>query len=341
MLRFIKIKPFSLPYFNLAAGIIITTVLLSTSIVLGQENENIPELTKGKELLRLEQYEKALPYFDTVLEKDPTNLDALLAKSTIHLLNKEFEEASSTLDKILELNPNDVEALNLKMIATGGLGKSQEAGTYLVRISQLNQKVQVLTSQGFQHYLKDEFNDALSYFDEALEINPKHAKAVAGKALALFQLGKFEDAINNIDKAALLAPNDQNIQRDQMQMILSLPRDSYFNGSSLKLLMRDSNGGLIGYQEAFGLGVFLHNYTEQFLDSMELKTELAQEGQNYEVLQFRGEFPVTIAETFSQAYVANTINGTEMPNIFTLHHGVPSQLGSTVYELWTLVRPIG
>lgn len=341
MLRFIKIKPFSLPHFNLAAGIIITTVLLSTSIVLGQENENIPELTIGKELLRLEQYEKALPYFDTVLEKDPTNLDALLAKSTIHILNEEFEEASSTLDKILELNPKDIEALNLKMIATAGLGKTQEAGTYLIRISELKQKVQVLTSQGFQHYLKDEFNDALSYFDEALEINPKHAQAVAGKALALFNLDKFEDAIIKISEAALLAPNDPNIRRDKLQMILALPRDSYSDGSSLKLLIRDSNGGLIGYQEAFGLGVFLHNYTEQFLDSMSVKTELAQEGKNYEVLQFRGEGFVKISVPFSQAFVAYDINGTDMPNIFTLHHGVPSKNGITIYELWTLVRPIG
>jgi len=98
---------------------------------------------------------------------------------------------------------------------------------------------------------------------------------------------------------------------------------------------------LIGYQESFGLGVFQHNYTEQFLDSWEVKTELAQEGQNYEVIQFRGETTVKMSIPFAQAYVSTAPNGTTMPNIFTLHHGVPSEMGVTIYELWTLVRPIG
>jgi len=329
-----------MPHFNLAAGIIITTVLFSTTIVFGQDNEIITELTKGKELLRLEQYEKALPYFDTVLEKDPTNLDALMAKSILHILNKEFEEASSTLDKILVLNPNDIEALNLKMIATGSLGKTLEAGTYLVRISELNQKVQVLTLQGFQHYIKDEFNDALSYFDEALEINPKHAQAVAGKALALFDLDKFEDAMIAMNEAALLAPNDPNIQRDQLQMLLLLPRYASHDGS-LKLQIRDSNGGLVGYQEVFDIEILRYNSTENFLDTFNVKGSISKEGKNYEILQIKIKAVLEFDKPFSQTWIGTFDAEKSLDHMFALHHGTPTEKGDQISELWTVIRPIG
>ena len=297
-------------------------------------------MEKGKELSRLQQYEEALPYFEKVLEIDPTNIDAIKSKSFILLLRGEFEEASSILDVVLELNPNDRFALNLKIMVLGNIDP-EKAGTYFLKLAELDANIQSLLLKSQEHYKRSELEDALSYLNKVLEIEPDHLEALNGKAVIFDELGKVEESLQVLSKAILLDPTNPILKQNQQAISLSIPHDNYYNGSSLKILIRDSNGGLIGYQEAFGLGVFQHNYTEQFLDLWEVKTELAQEGQNYEVLQFRGDFLVTIPETFSQAYIANVINGTEMPSIFTLHHGVPSQLGNKVYELWTLVRPIG
>jgi len=328
-------------FFNFAFGILITIILLTTGISFGQSSESLSELIeKGNELSRLGQYEKALPYFEKVLEIDSENTDALKAKSFILLLRGEFEEASSILDKVLELNPNDPQAFKLKIMVLGNIDP-QEAGKYALKLSELNANIQSLVLKGQEHYKRSELEDALAYFNNALEIEPDHVEALNGKAVTLNDLGNVEESLQILAKAILLDPTNPILAKNRQGITLSIPHDTYHNGSSLKLLMRDSKGGLIGYQEAFGLGVFVHNYTEQFFDIWEVKTELAQEGQNYEVLQFRGEFPVKIPLPFSQAYVSNAINGTQMPNIFTLHHGFPSQLGFTVYELWTLLRPIG
>jgi len=328
-------------FFNFAFGILITIILLTTGISLGQPSESLSELIeKGNELSRLGQYEEALPYFEKVLEIDSENTDALKAKSFILLLRGEFEEASSILDKVLELNPNDPQAFKLKIMVLGNIDP-REAGKYTLKLSELNANIQSLVLKGQEHYKRSELEDALAYFNSALEIEPDHVEALNGKAVTLNDLGKVEESLHYLTKAILLDPTNPILWKNKRSVSLSIPHDAYLNGSSLKLLIRDSNGGLIGYQESFGLGVFVHNYTEQFLDSWEVKTELAQEGENYEVLQFRGKAFVKISVPFSQAHISTSINGTEMPNIFTLHHAVPSKIGVTIYELWTLLRPIG
>jgi len=327
-------------YFNLVLGIFIISFLLSTTIVLGEENENLSELTeKGKELLRSEQYEEALPYVEEVLEKDPTNIDALKTKSSILLLIGEFEEASSTLDKVLELNPNDIEALNLKMMILGTLGKSDEAGSYFIRISELNQEIRALVLKGQQHYQRAEFEDALSSFNDVLELNPEHAEALNGKALTFLKLGKFVDALTEMRKAQLAAPGHPVITRNFYQMMLAIPFDPYPDGS-LKLQVRDSNGGLVGYQEVIGFGIFHLNTTDKFLDRWEVKDSISLEGQNYEVLEYRIILSVAEEKPYSQTWVVTPINKTDVPRMFGIHHGVPSQKGDIVHELWTIARPI-
>jgi len=322
-------------------GILITIILLTTGISLGQPSESLSELIeKGNELSRLGQYEEALPYFERVLEIDSENTDALKAKSFILLLRGEFEEASSILDKVLELNPDDSQAFELKIMVLGNIDP-QAAGKYALKLAELNANIESLVLKGQEHYKRSELEDALSYFNNALELEPDHVEALNGKAVTLSDLGQVEESLYILTKAIVLDPTNPILWQNKRSISLSIPHDLYGNGSSLKLLIRDSNGGLIGYQESFGLGVFVHNYTEQFLDRWEVKTELVQEGQNYEVLQLREETTAKIPVPFSQAHIGTSINGTEMPNIFTLHHGVSSEMGVTIYELWTLFRPIG
>jgi len=322
-------------------GILITIILLTTGISLGQPSQNLSELMeKGKELSRLQQYEEALPYFEKVLEIDPTNIDAIKSKSFILLLRGEFEEASSILDVVLELNPNDRQALNLKIMVLGNIDPDK-AGTYFLKLLELDANIQSLLLKSQEHYKRSELEDALSYLNKVLEIEPDHLEALNGKAVIFDELGKVEESLQILSKAILLDPTNPILKRNQQAISLSIPHDNYNNGSSLKILIRDSNGGLVGYQESFGLGVFLHDYTEQFFDLWEVKTELAQEGQNYKVLQFKGKGHANISDFFAQTYVSQVINGTKMPNIFTLNHGVPTQKQIIIYELWTLFIPIG
>jgi len=62
-------------------------------------------------------------------------------------------------------------------------------------------EVQQLKLQGAVHFLKDEFEQALMYFDEYLTHNPKDANTLWRKAYCLKRREKFSEAIDCINKA--------------------------------------------------------------------------------------------------------------------------------------------
>ncbi len=53
--------------------------------------------------------------------------------------------------------------------------------------------------------------EAVNYFDKALELNPNHVDAWNNKGVALANLGKHEEAIVYYDKALVIKPGDFGI----------------------------------------------------------------------------------------------------------------------------------
>ena len=68
-------------------------------------------LNMAYELCQDGDYKKALKYFDLILQKMPTNINALIDKGvTLQNLNK-LESSLKLYNKALELEPNNIDAL--------------------------------------------------------------------------------------------------------------------------------------------------------------------------------------------------------------------------------------
>ncbi len=68
--------------------------------------------------------------------------------------------------------------------------------------------MQSFYKQGNDLFQQGKYQDAISYYDKALEINTTNTKVLYNKALALDQLGKIEDALSYYDKVLAITPND-------------------------------------------------------------------------------------------------------------------------------------
>ena len=66
-----------------------------------------------------------------------------------------------------------------------------------------------VTLGNMSHFDAD-YDEALGYFDKALELDPKDANACYNKGLALYNLERYDEALGYFDKALELDPKDAN-----------------------------------------------------------------------------------------------------------------------------------
>ena len=62
---------------------------------------------RGKSLVNIKQYEKALPDFDRALELDPKAAKPYHGKGTIYYFQKKYKDALKEITKSIELDGSD------------------------------------------------------------------------------------------------------------------------------------------------------------------------------------------------------------------------------------------
>ena len=71
-------------------------------------------------------------------------------------------------------------------------------------------EIQDLVAKG-QSFLKDgKFNDALSFFEQALLLNPDDPDLWNHKGIALRSMGRYEEAMECFNKSLKIDPRDKN-----------------------------------------------------------------------------------------------------------------------------------
>jgi tetratricopeptide (TPR) repeat protein len=84
----------------------------------------------------------------------------------------------------------------------------QEIKVGEVQISKNELSLKEIILKGNEHYYNKEYNEAIKYYDKALEIDPKYALAWNNKGVAVGKLEKYNEAIGCYDKALEIDPKD-------------------------------------------------------------------------------------------------------------------------------------
>jgi Flp pilus assembly protein TadD len=120
------------------------------------------------------KYRTAEKQYQTVLAKDPKNLDALSNLGVVYFRIGKIRSAESTLRKALAIEPNDDF---------------------------------VLTTLGIVHYRQSRFDDALKELRKAIEINPNSATAHNYLGITASQKGRQQEAEKEMLQAIAKDPN--------------------------------------------------------------------------------------------------------------------------------------
>jgi Flp pilus assembly protein TadD len=120
------------------------------------------------------KYRAAEKQYQTVLAKDPKNLDALSNLGVVYFRTGKIRSAESTLKKALTIAPNDDF---------------------------------VLTTLGIVHYRQSRFGEALKELRKAIEINPNSATAHNYLGITASQKGRQQEAEKEMLQAIAKDPN--------------------------------------------------------------------------------------------------------------------------------------
>lgn len=128
-----------------------------------------------------QDYKNALKFYDFALKTEPENQELIANKAlTLHAMNN-YIAAIELYKELLDKQPN--ERIEKNLIAAS-------------------------IAYGYNLYEKQDFGQAMLYFEDAIELNDKEASAHFGYARANAKMGCTEQALESYKKAALLEPTN-------------------------------------------------------------------------------------------------------------------------------------
>ena len=97
----------------------------------------------------------------------------------------------------------------------GVLDQHNAFGDFSGNVTNLIEKAVVLNSLGT-------FDDALSYLDKVLSIDPNNVLALINKGISLDGLGRFDEEIMYYDKVLSIDPDNKNAINNKAVVLISL-----------------------------------------------------------------------------------------------------------------------
>ena len=203
---------------------------------LGLDRNHLPSLLgRGSCLTRLNRKAEALDVYKGILRNDARNFAAHRMIVRIYADERRWRECHEAVGELLRLRPNDAAALEMKGDALTNLGRRpealaayEEAAALDPKNANLRQKIEEvrvdvpgLLSRALIASASGNYTQALSLFDDILEVEPSNVNALIGKAVAYRRSGKPQEAVNCLDLVLGVQPNNASALLNRGNILLA------------------------------------------------------------------------------------------------------------------------
>ncbi len=206
-------------------------LLLSLFLVPAQAQESSSPLVRGLQYYNEQKYDQALNEFSQILEKNPTNIDALYYKGLTLDKAKKPELAIASFEKVLEFQPNYSGARLQLGISYFKLKSNALAINELSEVlEEDSQNATAHLFMGFVLQQMEKYEDSLIFFQTALSLDPSLSQMGYFQiGVAHFEMGNKEDA-----KIALQLALDEDPKTDTAKQAHTLLKQMGVLASSEK-----------------------------------------------------------------------------------------------------------
>lgn len=135
-------------------------------------------LSIGKCYSKLGDYEEAIKYYNKAIDFNVENLFTVYYnKGKAYLEMKEYREAIDCFDEALKIKPGNVEAKNRKEEAEKILGKKQYNDNIISSARENRKKAIEYYNKGLEYFNNRNYEVSITWFNEALKLDPLFEEA--------------------------------------------------------------------------------------------------------------------------------------------------------------------
>lgn len=149
-----------------------------------------------------ENLREAARRYEKVIEIDNKHMHAYSDAAIIYEALGQYSKAASLWRQGLGVSANNP-------IATNNIKRLDLLDRLETRNPYANEKMEIYNQLGVLNWLNRDFDVAIDYFKKVLEINPQHAQALSNLGANFLEAGKYEDALQYLERALQLKPDMQ------------------------------------------------------------------------------------------------------------------------------------
>jgi tetratricopeptide (TPR) repeat protein len=162
----------------------------------------------GLSFLWVEDYKKALPYFEEAIKKNPRYAEAYFQIGYCNYQRGRYTEAVEAFKQAIRIKPDDAKAHYNLGRAYSELGRYNEAiEAYKAAIRIKPDDAEAHYNLGVVYYKPGRYTEAIEAFKQAIRIKPDYAKAHYNLGVAYGKLGRYNEAIEAYKQAIRIKPD--------------------------------------------------------------------------------------------------------------------------------------
>lgn len=196
-----------------------------------EPDSSSPLLQRARLLAVDEKYPEALADIDRALEMEPGNPATLVLRARIRQQAGESDKALDDVQAVLSDDPDNTIALELRGLIAAERDDYATAIRDFRRLVARNGDDAVLVSQlGMLYLAAKQPREAIRRFTRALEIDDEHFASRRGRSDAAISIGDHRAAIDDLEKAHALKPDDTGVLNNLAWLLATSPDDGIRNG---------------------------------------------------------------------------------------------------------------
>jgi len=198
--------------------------------------------------------------------------------------------------------------------------------------------IELLLNAGDKFSKLQRFEEAISYYDKVLEIEPNHVDALYKKGSVLYDQDNYYDAMSYFDKVLQIDPYHGPALIKILGAATELghkPVDGY-----VEEMVHDSQGHLVAYLKTTNLLVHNHEIATNLINEWPVKKVIKRDGQQFEVLEYEDVVNIRIDNIYGGLYGIRYPYSPEIWLIFGQYYWYPVEKGDVVTYVYTVFRPV-